>query len=349
VARLRLPVFVVLLALVLAACASPSGPAGAQAGPTAAPATATTAPAMTPTTAATATAMAAVTPSTAANAATTPAATTPAAAPTATPDPNATIKMVEDPKLGTILTDNKGMTLYYYTKDQANVSNCYDQCATNWPPVLVTSGQPVWPAGLPGALSTISRKDGAKQATYSGMPLYTFAKDTKAGDMTGQGVGNVWYIAKPGQLFVPNGETALKVTTDSKLGQILTDSNGWVLYYYTKDAPNATNCYGTCAKNWPPFVVALGDTKLPTGVPGTLGTIDRTDGTKIVTYNGMPLYYWVKDLKAGDTTGQNVGKVWYVVPPSDKPADNFPTAGASTNPAPAAATPTPATKTKSGY
>ena len=62
------------------------------------------------------------------------------------------------------------------------------------------------------------------------------------------------------------------------------------------------------------------------------------------TYNGMPLYYWVKDLKPGDTTGQNVGKVWFIVNPSDKAPANFPTSGTSTTTAPAAVTPTPYTK-----
>lgn len=324
-ARFRLPIFAILLVLVVTACASQPA------------ATATSAPAAAPAATIAPTATAAPTATTAA-AATKPA-TTPAAA-AATPAPDSTVKMAEDPKLGTILTDVKGMTLYLYTKDTSGVSNCYDACATNWPPLLASSSMQSWPAGLPGTLGTTARKDGAMQLTYNGMPLYLYAKDTKAGDTVGQGVGSVWFVVKPGELFVPDGQTALKVTTDAKLGPILTDSNGWVLYLYTKDAPNTTNCAGACAKSWPPFVVALGDAKLPAGTPGTLGTIDRADGTKQVTYNGMPLYYWVKDTKAGDTTGQEVGKIWYVVTPSDKPDAKFGAAAATT---PAAATPMPAT------
>src|SRR3990172_12001693 len=84
-----------------------------------------------------------------------------------------------DAQLGTFLTDPKGMTLYMYTKDQPNVSNCYDQCAQNWPPLLVTTGSPVAAAGLAGMLGLTTRKDGSKQVTYNGVPLYYWVKDTK--------------------------------------------------------------------------------------------------------------------------------------------------------------------------
>jgi predicted lipoprotein with Yx(FWY)xxD motif len=77
-----------------------------------------------------------------------------------------------------------------------------------------------------------------------------------------------------------------------------------------------SNCYDQCAINWPPLLVAQGET--PTagdGVTGKLDVIDRTDGTKQVAYNGMPLYYWFKDVVPGDATGQNVGSVWFVQAP----------------------------------
>jgi predicted lipoprotein with Yx(FWY)xxD motif len=109
------------------------------------------------------------------------------------------VKVANIAKLGPILTDAKGMTLYRYTPDQANTSNCYDQCATNWPPLLVTSGQTLAPTGLQGTLGLTTRKDGAKQVTYNGVPLYYFAKDVKTGDTAGQGVGSVWYVVKPGE------------------------------------------------------------------------------------------------------------------------------------------------------
>ena len=107
-----------------------------------------------------------------------------------------TVQVAKDPKLGSFLVDSKGMTLYLYTKDTPNTSNCYDQCATNWPP-LYADGNPTAPADVPGTLGVTTRKDGKKQVTYNGWPLYYWVKDTKPGDTTGQGVGNVWYVLEP--------------------------------------------------------------------------------------------------------------------------------------------------------
>jgi predicted lipoprotein with Yx(FWY)xxD motif len=94
---------------------------------------------------------------------------------------------------------------------------------------------------------------------------------------------------------------------------------GMTLYLFTKDTPGVSNCSGDCLANWPPLLVEEG--QLPTlaaGVPGRLGVIQRSDdGTFQVAFNGMPLYYWVKDAQPGDATGQNVGEVWFVVKPAD--------------------------------
>ena len=98
---------------------------------------------------------------------------------------------------GLFLVDDKGMTLYLYTKDTPNTSNCYDQCAAAWPPFL-TNGAPLAGTGItPSLLGTTTRKDGKTQVTYNGNPLYYFAKDQKAGDITGQGVGGVWFVLSP--------------------------------------------------------------------------------------------------------------------------------------------------------
>jgi predicted lipoprotein with Yx(FWY)xxD motif len=110
----------------------------------------------------------------------------------------ATVQVAEHPALGKILTDGQGMTLYLFTKDAANVSNCYDQCAVTWPPLLVAAGaQPTAAEGVPGQLGVIERTDGSRQVTYNGQPLYFFIKDSKFGDTTGQGVGGVWFVVNP--------------------------------------------------------------------------------------------------------------------------------------------------------
>ena len=124
------------------------------------------------------------------------------------------------------------------------------------------------------------------------------------------------------------------VRDDPKLGKILVGGTGMTLYRYTKDGVNASACAGQCANNWPPLAASDNPT-LADGVPGKLGTITRGDGIKQVTYNGMPLYYYAKDSEPGDTTGQGVGSVWYVVTPGS---------GAS-----ASATSTASTPTGNGY
>ncbi len=91
---------------------------------------------------------------------------------------------------GEVLTDAKGMTLYTYDEDGDGVSNCYDKCAVNWPPLMADSG-----AMADGDYALVERKDGSKQWAYKGMPLYLWIKDGKPGDMTGDGVGGVWHTA----------------------------------------------------------------------------------------------------------------------------------------------------------
>lgn len=235
-----------------------------------------------------------------------------------------TVQTRHDPKLGTILTDGRGMTLYLYTKDTApGQSACYDKCADAWPP-LVASSTPALADGVPGELGTITRTDGTKQVTYNGAPLYYWFKDKQPGDTTGQGIGGAWYVVQPlavgtpaaSPVASPAGGATVEVRTNSKLGQILTDPSGKTLYRFEKDTiPGQSACYDTCAEAWPPFT-ASGTLSLPPGVPGQLGTITRTDGSKQVTYNGMPLYHFAKDDEPGDTYGQGIGGVWFVVTPS---------------------------------
>jgi predicted lipoprotein with Yx(FWY)xxD motif len=110
-------------------------------------------------------------------------------------------------------------------------------------------------------------------------------------------------------------QASLMVTETTSLGQFLVDEKGMTLYLYTKDTPNTSNCYNGCAKAWPPLLTS-GAGKAGTGVDSSLlGTTTRTDGTTQVTYNGWPLYYFAKDTKPGDVTGQKVGGVWFVISP----------------------------------
>jgi predicted lipoprotein with Yx(FWY)xxD motif len=91
----------------------------------------------------------------------------------------------------TVITDAKGMTLYTFDKDQAGMASmCTDKCAAAWPAAHASAG-----AAASGDFTIVKAADGMDMWAYKGKPLYTFVKDKKAGDMTGEGVGNVWHTA----------------------------------------------------------------------------------------------------------------------------------------------------------
>ncbi len=97
----------------------------------------------------------------------------------------------------------------------------------------------------------------------------------------------------------------------SDLGDILTDDDGNTLYLFTPDAQSDSVCYDQCEEAWPPLT---GDVSAGDGVDGSLlGSTERTDGSVQVTYNGWPLYYFAADNAPGDTNGQGVNDVWYVL------------------------------------
>jgi len=100
--------------------------------------------------------------------------------------------------MGSYITGEDGKTLYVFTADSANKSTCTDTCATNWPAFTLDAGESVKAGdGVTGALTTFARADGKMQVAINGLPLYYFAKDTKAGDTAGEGIGGKWFVATP--------------------------------------------------------------------------------------------------------------------------------------------------------
>lgn len=99
---------------------------------------------------------------------------------------------------GNIVVDAKGMSVYFFTKDvkDSGTSACTGACLTTWPPLLTTAATPA-AEGVTGTLGTITTPDGAKQVTLNGLPLYHYAQDKNPGDILGQGVNDVWYLASP--------------------------------------------------------------------------------------------------------------------------------------------------------
>jgi predicted lipoprotein with Yx(FWY)xxD motif len=107
---------------------------------------------------------------------------------------------VRHTKLGTVLATGSGRTLYLFEQDKGTASTCYGACASLWPPLL-SGGKPVAARGAAAAkLGTTRRKDGRREVTYAGHPLYLYAGDRKPGDVTGQGLnqfGAKWYVLAP--------------------------------------------------------------------------------------------------------------------------------------------------------
>ncbi|MGO4597568.1 COG4315 family predicted lipoprotein [Terrabacter sp. 2RAF25] len=118
--------------------------------------------------------------------------------------------------------------------------------------------------------------------------------------------------------------TELK-TASSALGTIVTDSAGMTLYMFDKDTKGGakSSCEGQCLVAWPKAMMGASAPTL-TGVTGKVASIDTADGKKQLTLDGWPLYYWFKDTKAGDVSGQAVKGVWWVLDPKGTPIKTKP-------------------------
>ncbi|MFD3497035.1 SCO0930 family lipoprotein [Streptomyces sp. NPDC058676] len=226
-------------------------------------------------------------------------------------------------ELGNVLTDSAGLTLYRFDQDTAEPpkSNCDGDCAKAWPPVPADDAEAG--AGVDEALlGEVTRADGTKQLTIGGWPAYRYAKDTKAGDVTGQGVGGKWYALAPdGKKAKITDLPGLSTRKDPELGEIVVDKNGMTVYRFMKDEAwpkPVSNCNGACLEKWPAVApVATNDTK-DVQKKGLM-SFTRSDGVKQMTVNCSPIYTFANDKAPGDTNGQGVGGTWYAVAPDGKP------------------------------
>jgi predicted lipoprotein with Yx(FWY)xxD motif len=140
--------------------------------------------------------------------------------------------------------------------------------------------------------------------------------------------------------------TGTVITTRSgSAGSFLTSSAGRAIYLWVKDPMNKSLCSGACAGAWPPVTATGTVTASGSAVASDLGTITRSDGTKQVTYDGHPLYYFVGDSGPGSDSGQGsngFGAKWWLVAPSGSAITGSVSVSSATAPAPAASTPAPA-------
>jgi predicted lipoprotein with Yx(FWY)xxD motif len=128
------------------------------------------------------------------------AASSPSPSAAASPAATGTTIAASTSKLGQILVDGKGMTVYLFVVDTSTTSTCYTSCASIWPPVLTTGAPQAGAGATASLLGTTTRTDGKVEVTYAGHPLYYFVQDKAAGDTTGQGIngfGGLWWVLTP--------------------------------------------------------------------------------------------------------------------------------------------------------
>ena len=124
-------------------------------------------------------------------------------------------------------------------------------------------------------------------------------------------------VTSPALAAEPKKTLSLTIAS-SKLGSIMVDGDGYTIYMFKPDARNVSNCEGQCLTAWPPVMLGKAETLANVATSADLrrsllGVAMREDGSRQVTYDGRPLYWWFQDTKAGDLKGQSVNNVWWVM------------------------------------
>lgn len=221
--------------------------------------------------------------------------------------------------IGDIFTAENGLALYTFEKDEPGKSNCNGhaegECADIWPPLYADAD-----SIATGDYSVVQRDDGSAQWAFKDYPLYFYKFDAEPGDVNGENINEVWFVARPDPI----------ATGTTNLGTILTgegsislgdgapenrkEFDGFTLYTFTVDAPGVSNCNGLaegeCAEIWPPLYADKG-----ARASGDFSIIDRNDASSQWAFKDYPLYFFKNDAQAGDTNGEDVNSVWYVARP----------------------------------
>jgi len=237
-----------------------------------------------------------------------------------------------DLSIGQVLISEENLTLYTFENDRNDTdgdglgdSDCNGGCADTWPPLLAAST-----SQASGEFSIINRDDDSLQWAFKGLPLYKFNTDAAQGDINGEGINDIWFVARPTPLKMADVDASAKGTvfvgdfsilsTDGA-GGITTErvvKDGFTLYSFENDRNDAdgdglgdSDCNNECAEIWPPLFAEKGATAL-----GEFSIITRDDGNNQWAYKGLPLYFFANDAAAGDTNGEGVIDKWYVFRPT---------------------------------
>ncbi|MEN0054836.1 MAG: hypothetical protein AAGC65_14270 [Mucilaginibacter sp.] len=220
--------------------------------------------------------------------------------------PGNAVKLASNSTFGSIMTDEKGKTLYFFAIDANGKSGCSGGCLTVWP--LFYQENLTLDNGLDQKdFGTITRDDGSKQNTYKGWPLYYYKDDAKAGDVKGDKVEDTWFVAKPDYTVMVANAQLLGVDNvkynhlfqpGTELTQYITDDHGQTLYSFSKDkAKTNTFTVANLSNNtvWP-----IDTVKTIQNVPSILDKsqfeVITVFGKQQLTYKGWPLYYFGQDM-----------------------------------------------------
>lgn len=215
------------------------------------------------------------------------------------------VKLTSNANFGNILTDSNGRSLYFFFNDAGSGSNCTGGCAQIWP--IFYAAPADFGSGLSSSdFAVITRTDGTKQTTYKGWPLYYYADDSKAGDVNGDKVNNLWAVAKPdysvmvamGQLVGLDGVNYDdKSVAGTGVSQYLTDPYGRTLYLFSKDSANTNKFTKSDLSNDPiwPIDQTASVGSIPSILDKTKFGVISVFGKSQLTFGRRPLYYFGQD------------------------------------------------------
>jgi predicted lipoprotein with Yx(FWY)xxD motif len=258
------------------------------------------------------------------------------------PTPGRTdIHLDSNQQVGKHLVDKDGRSLYFFSNDADGLSNCTGNCLTTWPIYYADSASTTYSSELSAAdFKTITTAAGTKQTTYKGWPLYYYAPGgaaEAAGQTTGEGVGDVWFVAKTNysimvanlQLTGGNGTNYLSdYTPGTGRTSYLVDGNGNTLYAYARDSAFINKYTRPGFSNNPTWPIYETDNiTVPSTFDKSLFVPTDFNGKKQMTYKGWPLYYHGADsMVRGSNKGitipptQPAGAIWPVVKKDVAPA-----------------------------
>ncbi|MBE7171114.1 MAG: hypothetical protein INR73_11020 [Williamsia sp.] len=245
-----------------------------------------------------------------------------------TPAAVADVRLDSTNSLGQRLVDKDGYALYYFSNDADGVSSCTGNCALNWQKFYIDSATATYGEGLSKAdFGTINPSSAGYQTTYKGWPLYRHIPGgvlEPAGDPQGEGIGNIWFVAKPTySLMIANFQLTdaaganflANYTPGVGRTSYFTDAKGNTLYTFVRDSAFINKSNGNV--NFP--IYETDNITVPSTLDKSLFVVINYNGRKQLTYKGWPLYYYAPDnFVRGSNKGfhfpatQPAGAIWPV-------------------------------------